>query len=197
MRWKHPSLFITEIKHSATSPIYEASLKHPLSLFCVLCVKDKHSATRKSGECAQALCITCQENTILVQDAQIAIIALHASPTGWEAPEWLTQLGSKSFDAPKTLAASNDDACHTSGSMCSSSSSDEDLVSADSSSAASDSSSEDVDAPQERLESADGGPEASSATMDQPAAGAYNPAFQELDQLLMLHSTRQSIFQVH
>ncbi|EIE26920.1 hypothetical protein COCSUDRAFT_59422 [Coccomyxa subellipsoidea C-169] len=132
-------------------------------------------------------------------DAHIAVIALHASHTGWVTPEWLTQLGSKSFDAPKTLAASNEDACHTSadpsGSMCSSSS-DEDLVSADSSSAASDSSSEDVDAPQERLEAADGGPEASSATMDQPAAGADNPAFQQLDQLLMLHSTRQSIFQV-
>ncbi len=43
----------------------------------------------------------------VMQDDDLAVLALHASPTGWHPPEWLTKLGSNPPQpraAPQTLA---------------------------------------------------------------------------------------------
>lgn len=47
----------------------------------------------------------------VMQDDDMAVFAMHASPSGWRAPDWLTKLGSnppQSKVAPQTLPTSSE-----------------------------------------------------------------------------------------
>lgn len=133
-----------------------------------------------------------------MQDGHVTMIALHASCAGWQAPEWLMKLGSRSSgqtDAAKTEQANLENTCHK---QFSSSSEEESTSDEDSSSAASESSSDEDVAELECMEIADGAVEANGANKTHPAvaAGMQENAFREIDKMLQGDWQKESIFQV-
>ncbi len=127
----------------------------------------------------------------VTQDDHVAVLALHASPTGWHAPEWLTKLGSNPPQpraAPQTLAASQE---VRSGVGATGNPGDTGMESGDSTS-------DEDDVGEVRMGSARTAAKLGEASEEEPMlpADVREVAFQQLDEALLSSWQKQTILKV-